>query len=417
MEVVVSEASVLGDKVAEVNYLSYRISNILKMIMTKIRFKQQKVEKIPTVLQSNIKKMTMEEALLELQQLDQNNAIQGIIFIDAAFDFDEHRNQRTIAFAKAFVSLGYFVFFIRNQWSTKDCSAYDFNLFHNRVFQIPRFIMSTVLTQEWIAQSSIAKYFIATIPDNYLLEQYLEVRQSGCQLIYDILDNWEELAECGSAPWYEPSIEQFFVNNADAVFAVSQPLVDKFKLTRLVQLLSNGIFGEPCFLPRLKEEGQFHAGYLGHLTDKWFDWDLVFELAEDKRFIIHLIGEGAPQNMLERANLFSNIIYYGYIPQPQLVKYVASFDVGLIPFKTNKLSESVDPLKVYEYLQFGRPVVSTGIPHLSNYPYCRNVKNSEEFKETIIYAIEEMSLDVNEINQFLMDNSWFEKCRRLLQLN
>jgi len=361
-----------------------------------------------------VHKITFDEVFQLIKQFNTNHLIQGIICIDTAFDFDDQRNQRTIALAKTFVSLGYFVLFLRYQWNKHDHSEHDFKFFYDRMMQVPRFGMKHLLANNRFTNIQLKKYFFVTIPDEYLGSQYIDIRSNGFSMCYDILDNWEEFHLHGAAPWYKEETELFFVNNADVVSAVSKPLIDKFQHLRQIKLVSNGIFGKADFLPRVQQDGRYQAGYFGHLTDKWFDWDLLFQLAEDKRFVIHLIGEGAPELVLKKIPQYQNILYYGYLPQPALRHIVALFDVGLIPFRINNLSNCVDPLKVYEYLQFGRPVVSTGINHLSEYPYCSNVTDAEQFKEAIIKAVEETQLDYSIINQFLSDHAWSKKCHDLL---
>jgi glycosyltransferase involved in cell wall biosynthesis len=46
-------------------------------------------------------------------------------------------------------------------------------------------------------------------------------------------------------------------------------------------------------------------------------------------------------------------------PQTEVPRYLASFDVCLNVFRQGRVTESINPLKVYEYLAMGRPVVST----------------------------------------------------------
>src|SRR5207244_1989459 len=51
-------------------------------------------------------------------------------------------------------------------------------------------------------------------------------------------------------------------------------------------------------------------------------------------------------------------------PYAALPGYLAAMDVGLIPFKRNQLTYHADPIKAYEYLAAGLPVVATDLPAL-----------------------------------------------------
>jgi hypothetical protein len=47
--------------------------------------------------------------------------------------------------------------------------------------------------------------------------------------------------------------------------------------------------------------------------------------------------------------------------------YLYNFDVCLIPFLKNKVTEAVDPVKLYEYLSSGKPVVARDLYELRRY--------------------------------------------------
>ena len=76
----------------------------------------------------------------------------------------------------------------------------------------------------------------------------------------------------------------------------------------------------------------------------------------------------------------------------------------MIPFVEGALSEAVDPIKIYEYLYFGLPVIVTGIRHLDRFPM---TYFSE--KETIAYSLD---LALNEsrlpsdLESFLVQTTW-----------
>ena len=57
-------------------------------------------------------------------------------------------------------------------------------------------------------------------------------------------------------------------------------------------------------------------------------------------------------------------MWLGWKPYDDLPGYVAAFDVGLCPYLANAYTRNVFPLKVYEYLAAGKPVVATGTPSL-----------------------------------------------------
>ena len=57
-----------------------------------------------------------------------------------------------------------------------------------------------------------------------------------------------------------------------------------------------------------------------------------------------------------------NVHFLGQKPASAVPDYVAGFDVGLLPYRLNLETRHISPLKLYEYLAAGKPVVSTPIP-------------------------------------------------------
>jgi len=54
--------------------------------------------------------------------------------------------------------------------------------------------------------------------------------------------------------------------------------------------------------------------------------------------------------------------FFGRKDKEELPGYIKAFDVCLNPFRKNQLTDRVSPLKLYEYLASGRPVVSVEMP-------------------------------------------------------
>ncbi|WP_186142014.1 glycosyltransferase [Burkholderia gladioli] len=97
-------------------------------------------------------------------------------------------------------------------------------------------------------------------------------------------------------------------------------------------------------------------GYVGSIAE-WFDWPLVCALASALPDVtVRLIG---PEFVSRPANVPANIEFMGERPQAEIVSFVQEFAVGLIPFRINDLTSSVDPIKFYEYRSMGVPVWST----------------------------------------------------------
>ena len=63
-----------------------------------------------------------------------------------------------------------------------------------------------------------------------------------------------------------------------------------------------------------------------------------------------------------------NVFLRGEQPYHAITNYLSGWDVGTIPFKLLPLTLATNPVKVYEYLTAGRPVVAMMLPELTQAP-------------------------------------------------
>ncbi|MEZ4456889.1 MAG: glycosyltransferase [Gemmatimonadales bacterium] len=123
-------------------------------------------------------------------------------------------------------------------------------------------------------------------------------------------------------------------------------------------------------------------GFFG-LLQSWVDLPLLRRLAE--RFPeCHVVVIG--RSMVDLGDLqgLPNLHLLGQKAYRDLPAYCRAFDVGLIPFVLNELTDAVNPIKLREYLSAGLPVVSTAMPEvvaLGEVPGLAVVRTHDEFIE------------------------------------
>ena len=152
-------------------------------------------------------------------------------------------------------------------------------------------------------------------------------------------------------------------------------------------------------------------GYYGAIAD-WFDIELIEYCAKQRpEYNFVLIGSTFSCN-IENAKILSNIFFLGEKNYKDLPKYLYSFDVCTIPFKIIPLIEATNPVKFYEYISAGKPVVSTKLPELEEFKdICYLAKDKEEFLNMLDMAVKEKELDdfeqlVQKRIQIAKENSW-----------
>ena len=105
--------------------------------------------------------------------------------------------------------------------------------------------------------------------------------------------------------------------------------------------------------------GEVTVGYFGYLSPAWFDWDLIGELARRRpTWSFQIAGYGEPAGLA----LPPNVRLLGRQPSTTLGSLATGWDVGIVPFRQGAVAEAADPIKVYEYLALGLPVVTCGAP-------------------------------------------------------
>src|SRR6185503_626889 len=89
-------------------------------------------------------------------------------------------------------------------------------------------------------------------------------------------------------------------------------------------------------------------------------------------------------------------------------QYLSNFDACLIPFKRNEITAATDPVKVYEYLSSGKPVVSVDLPELEPIADLLYLaRDPDDFVAKLDQALVEQDLDLVERRRaFAADNTW-----------
>lgn len=260
---------------------------------------------------------------------------------------------------------------------------------------------------------------------NYILWSYdpLSINQQlllqPMVRVFDAVDDWQ------SHPKYKKFREQIHNNyqtiskDFDLIFTVSKELSNHFKNSFW---LANGVdtkhFRAVGLKDPLKNYQRPIVGYVG-IIEKRFDMDLLHYLAEKNPnlsfVILGWLWKGVNKIKLP------NVYFLGQVAYQDLPAYINSFTVGIIPHKINRFTKSMNPLKLYEYLALGKPVITTpvaGVEKYSNYIYIS--RNANDFNEKLrkslaennqrlaterikLMELEDWKIKINKIMEILID--------------
>lgn len=244
-------------------------------------------------------------------------------------------------------------------------------------------------------------------------------------LVYDCVD--EHSAFQGFNPQLVKEMERELLKRSDLVLVTAQPLYeDKSPYAREIHLLRNAAdvahFGQAQNkdLP-IPEDVRDIAGpvlgFIGRIKE-WIDLELIRQVALSRpEWSIIMVGPVEIDADITAFAELPNVYFIGSRTKEELPGYLKKFDVCLNPFRATELSQAVNPLKFYEYLASGKPIVSTPMPEMDMF---NSVVEIGEGKEGFIAAIERALNDTPEKIQtrlnLAQEHSWENRVEVLCSL-
>ncbi|WP_066633880.1 glycosyltransferase [Desulfolucanica intricata] len=212
------------------------------------------------------------------------------------------------------------------------------------------------------------------------------------------------------------TMERELFSRADASLVTARELWERKKACAPgLTLIPNGAevkhFGQAMeeTLPVAREVAELPGpvvGYVGAVSS-WLDQESLAALAgAHPDWSIVLIGPVDTDVSLLRG--YKNIYLPGKKDYRELPRYLKAFNVCVIPFKLNELTVNVNPVKLYEYLAAGKPVVSTALPEVREFaPLVGIAENTAQFVELVTEAVKNDSkAEAARRVQVARENSW-----------
>ena len=162
-------------------------------------------------------------------------------------------------------------------------------------------------------------------------------------------------------------------------------------------------------------------GYVGALSDYKVDFSLLVEVARNnENFELVLIGlerEGQSDPYLKKLKTLKNVHLLGYKNYKDLPSYLKYFDVGLLPTHINDYTRSMFPMKYYEYIVAGVPVVSTPLDFTrERSDFVELGSNPRDFIRGINMQLKRGRLSMEESQQAVGENTWEKRFHKMLGL-
>lgn len=214
------------------------------------------------------------------------------------------------------------------------------------------------------------------------------------KLVYDCLDDWEGFVTDLDYGLGSDTIqnERKIAGIADLVLVSAKRLYAKMMpYNTNVFYLPNGVWYKDynhkedyTEVPRdLIDINRPIIFFMGGIAG-WVDLELISYVSKNrKEYSFVFVGEKVKCDLPNE----SNVYFLGKKEYKHLAGYLKEAKVAIIPFKEENLTAAVTPLKYYEYMSSGVPVVSTMLPDLVHLPGSKVVKNYGEFLAAIDYYV------------------------------
>lgn len=273
--------------------------------------------------------------------------------------------QRPSQLALELAERGHPVLFASFRWPGERASA-AIPPAQPNLFEVPLDAVAAEPSRVASALAGRERVALFEFPYPPLVELLAALNGCGWVTLYDLIDDWRAFADAGAAHWFDAPFERHLAAGVDAALAVSAPLL--LRLGRLgrpgAALVGNALRpeiapAEPAAPPLADARSPRLAGYFGYLSPAWFDWELLAAAARarpDWRF--ELIGYGVDAAALD---LPANVALLGRKPPAELAGIAARWRAAMVPFREGEVAAAADPIKTYEYLALGLPVVVTGV--------------------------------------------------------
>jgi len=241
-------------------------------------------------------------------------------------------------------------------------------------------------------------------------------------IIYDCMDNHQGFVDNNSRI---TELEKMLFSTSDITIVTSKYLesLAKKNNAKQITLIPNAgdfqhfstAFDQILEIPNdIKNIPHPIIGYYGAIAE-WFDTEILERTVidnPDKSFV--LIGGVTNPYVKKLASKFKNIHLLGEKSYQELPKYLKQFDICTIPFILNDLIKATHPVKIFEYLAAGKPVVATKMPEILEFEKDIFFANKTNFSQKINQALQIKNKSILNRIKIAKSNTWEERSLSLV---
>lgn len=166
------------------------------------------------------------------------------------------------------------------------------------------------------------------------------------------------------------NLERKWAGRVDVLVADNEATLDDYSKERTSQGKPPGYFipqgFTPLATPNTTKQPNNVAAYLGNLHGA-IDYEYFHAMIEGNPDWIFKLCGTKMNEQADKILTLKNVKYVGPISSDQIGEFLSDASMGLIPYKVTEWTAGVFPTKLFEYLGFGLPVLSTPIPEVAKF--------------------------------------------------
>ncbi|MCB6704307.1 glycosyltransferase [Streptococcus parasanguinis] len=289
----------------------------------------------------------------------------------------------------------------------------------SRIYSIPFITRFAKLkaVNDWIVSRKIKKVARKFDPDIVYLThpnqfERFDNNYKG-KVIYDCMDYHTAFITENSEQQRIKELETKLIARADLILVSSEKLrsnllkdfqevIDDSKL----KVVRNGYNGEILEVPAEKRKGpKYIFAYVGTISH-WFDFDILLKsLNEFEDIEYRLIGPVSGVTIPEN----DRIKYLGSVDHQDIYSNIKDADALIMPFTLNDIVEAVDPVKLYEYINFNKDILTVRYKEIERFSkFTYSYDSYDEYKKQLKLLLQatDIKYDQDSREQFLNANNW-----------
>lgn len=255
--------------------------------------------------------------------------------------------------------------------------------------------------------------------------EFIKPYINGKTIIYDCMDDQVELASDVTLRNKITELEFELYKRADIVISSSNHLAQVLKKKygeREIAVVNNAISStlgsghiKDTSISNFFDHEKINVTYIGTIAP-WIDFDLLGKLVQSNpKISINMFGP-LPSEYPQ----IEGVKFHGIVQHSQVADVMSESDILIMPFIVNNLIESVNPVKLYEYIYSGKACFAPKYGESEKFSQFVYLYNDREDCISLINTLISNGLkakqDIENARKYVFDNTWEARIKEIMKI-